>query len=851
MGIGLRGRSTRPTAARRIEGRAAPDLGAPDKAQRVTAAGKHLAIGTDRFSIRGVTYGSFLPRSDGARYPETTRLRNDLESMSVMGFNTVRLYDLPPVDLLQTAQQLGLRLLVGLHYRDWRYEATPGRAANRRIVDRGRREVDALFNRLDESGCDHATVLGVSVGNEVPGDLVRVHGAGAVEHALAQLIDDVHRHDPQLLATYTNYPTTEYLHPGNQDLVTFNVFVEDPLSFRKYLKHLQIVSGDRPLVLTELGLASGVHGLERQADVLGDQLQTVDQVGCAGATIFSWTDEWGVDGEEVPGWGFGITDTDRSLKPAAATAMSWSQSNLKDVGTDWPRVSVVVCAYNEEDTIVECLASLERSDYPDLEVIVCDDGSTDATLELTGRFPFAVLPLPHGGLSRARNAGAEAATGDIVAYLDADAMCHPQWPWYLALAFDDKNVSAVGGPNLAVPNAGLVERAVALAPGSPTEVLTGDDQAEHIVGANMAFRRDVLHDIGGFNPMYTSAGDDVDVCWKLLDRELTIGFSPAAQVFHHRRATISGYLKQQRGYGRAESLLAGAHPGRFNRLGQARWSGFIYGGVGLLPRLLRPVVYHGHQGAAPFQSVSAHRSATALSWATALVPAIVAAGLIGAIGTPFVSALAVIPAVAAIAVALYAVAVAVSIDVDRHEPEPLKLRAIVAAFHIAQPIVRTWGRLTTRRGDSTAETSAVLAARTPAQRDQWTGRRHDWLVDLEARLRRRRLPVVHPGPASACDLIVPLGLFGEVGITVGVAWEWTPHTRVRLRPRWPLAASAALAVLLGATTPGWAGAMLAVTALVAIVTARRLRLVRSVLADSIAPAEVPSNLSQEGLARRS
>ncbi len=806
---------------------------------RVDVIGKHLQIGPDRFVVRGTTYGSFLPRHDGARYPEPRRLRHDLEAMSSMGFNTIRTYDVPPVDLLQTADELDLRVLVGLHYQDWRYEPTPGRAANQRIVDRGLRQVAALFDRIDESGCDRATILGVSVGNEVPGDLVRVHGATAVEDVLTHLIDEVHAYDSELLATYTNYPTTEYLNPANQDVVTFNVFLEESGAFRRYLKHLQVVSGQRPLLVTELGLASGVHGVSRQAEVLNHQLAAVAEVGCAGATVFSWTDEWGVDGQAVPGWGFGLTDDDRQAKPAAATAASWARSSLKDLRTDWPRVSVVVCAYNEEQTIVECLESLERSDYPDLEVIVCDDGSTDATLELSRRFPFTVLPLPHGGLSRARNAGADRATGEIVAFLDADAMCDRQWPWHLALAFDDPEVSAVGGPNLPVPGAGLVERAVALSPGSPTEVLTGDDRAEHIAGCNMAFRPSALSGIGGFNPRYTAAGDDVDVCWKLLDRGLAIGFSPSAQVLHHRRSTVAGYLRQQRGYGRAEALLASAHPGRFNRLGQARWSGFIYGGVGLLPRLLRPVVYHGHQGSAPFQPISVNRSAVALSWATALLPALLMVGLATAVAALAVPALAVIPAVVAATLSVFAVAVAFSVDVDRDEPEPLKLRALVAALHVAQPVVRTWGRVATRtpanETTSTSDGSAEVS---------WSGDRLTWLADLEIRLRSLRLPVVHTGAESRWDLTVPLGPLATAGVATGVAWEWTPHARIDYRPRSLAVLAAGLAVVSMAI---WSLAAGAVAGLLVAVAAAfsfgRLRQVRSALAASTASALGHDNLA--------
>src|SRR6185436_7839942 len=142
-------------------------------------------------------------------------------------------------------------------------------------------------------------------------------------------------------------------------------------------------------------------------------------------------------------------------------------------------------------------------------------------------------------------------SGEIVAYLDGDAHCHPEWPYHLALALEEPGVVAAGGPNLPVLDAGFAERVVAACPGGPMHVLLSDDRAEHIPGCNMAIRRDALSAVGGFDSAFVSAGDDVDVCWKLLDRGGQIAFAPAAQVRHHRRASFAGYLKQQFGYGRS------------------------------------------------------------------------------------------------------------------------------------------------------------------------------------------------------------------------------------------------------------------------------------------------------------
>src|SRR5207245_905156 len=132
------------------------------------------------------------------------------------------------------------------------------------------------------------------------------------------------------------------------------------------------------------------------------------------------------------------------------------------------------------------------------------------------------------------------------------------------------------------PNDGWIADAVANAPGGPNPVLLSDSVAEHIPGCNMAFRKDALEAIGGFDPVFRTAGDDVDVCWRLRDRGGLIGYSPAAVVWHHRRKSIRKFWKQQVGYGKAEALLEHKWPARYNSVGQLSWRGRLYGkGVSL------------------------------------------------------------------------------------------------------------------------------------------------------------------------------------------------------------------------------------------------------------------------------
>ena len=730
--------------------------------QRAVPDGGHLRLADTPFRVKGVTYGSFAKRRDGWPFPEQRQIEADFAAMAECGLNTVRTYAVPPPDLLDSARAHDLRVLIGLDYPDWRMHADFGTRVHRRVRADGlhavRTALDACVGRPE--------VLAISVGNEVPSDIVRLNGRPAVEDILSELVSAVHDGDQDLLATYTSYPTAEYLRVDGQDLITFNVFLENAEQLRPYLHHLQRLAGGRPVIVTELGLAAELHSDGEQARSLAMQLDLVDEVGCAGATIFAWTDEWVTSAGPVEGWGFGLTRIDRSPRPSLDVAGRWATRRIQDLRTSWPSVTAVVCAYNEERHIGECLDSLARVKYPDFEVLVCDDGSSDRTREIAERSGFTVLALPHGGLSAARNAGLARSTGDIVAYLDADAACQPEWPYHLTFAFEDPRVAAVGGPNLPFPEAGLVERAVALSPGGPAEVLVSDTRAEHVPGCNMAFRRSALINVGGFYPAYTAAGDDVDVCWKLLDQGGEIAFSAAAQVLHHRRATIAGYLRQQRSYGRAERMLHGPHRHRFNRLGAARWGGVLYGGPRILPRLLRPIVYHGPMAVAPYQIESRDRAAAAGSWAATLVPLIVA---LGALAIPIAliwPAVLAVPATAGILLAAYAAAVSAAVQLSPREPHPWRLRTLVGLLHVLQPVVRAWGRLRAR----------PLPSRSTSVR-AWTGQRDDWLHSLHRELAARWCAVRVGSPHGSWDLELRVGPVLRCRLRTAVRWQWHPQVR--------------------------------------------------------------------------
>jgi len=480
-----------------------------------------LLAGGKRFWIRGVSYGSFAENSSGERFPEIARVREDFARMRECGINVVRLYDCPGERIADAAHAAGLRLMVDVCWGPRGAELDHPEALGA-AISQTRRNVAALAG--------HPALFLFSLGNEIPPLTVRWHGRRRVAAVVRRLYEAVKELAPDALVTYVNYPPTEHLVPLLEflEVVAFNLYFEDSEAFRRYLMRLQLLAGDRPLMLAELGLDSLRNGEQRQAAFFREYLPILYDRGLCGAVVYGWTDEWAVANRPVEDWAFGLTRADRSPKPALGVVSELFPLLPGFVpGENVPRISVVVCTYNGAATLEACLASLVRQAYPDYEIIVIDDGSGDATPEIACRFPVRYFRQdPNAGLSRARNAGLSLATGEIVAYIDDDAEADPHWLYYLAAALK-RTAVAVGGPNYCHPGDGFTARCIDLAPGNPTHVLLNDELAEHVPGCNMAYKKAALTGIGGFDPAHLVAGDDVDVCWRLSSASSATSTGPA------------------------------------------------------------------------------------------------------------------------------------------------------------------------------------------------------------------------------------------------------------------------------------------------------------------------------------
>jgi O-antigen biosynthesis protein len=783
-------------------GRSEHSVGAPSN-DRPAVRGKFIWLGDEKLYVKGVTYGAFTPDAEGREYHDLDAVERDFELMAEHGINAVRIpHTMPPLSLIDAAHRHGLYVMVGLSA-----EQYAGYLTDRH----GAPDVRKLVRERVRACARHPAILCYALGNEIPASTVRWLGRRRVERYLRSLFEAVKEEDPDGLVTYVNYPSTEYLQLPFLDLVCFNVYLEAQDRLEAYLGRLHTLAQERPLVMSELGFDSLRNGEQKQADVLRWQVQTAFRSGCSGGFIFAWTDEWHRAGEPVDDWRFGLTRHDRTPKPALS-AVQEAFVDVPVVPEHRPCCSVVVCSYNGNHTIDECLDALARVNYPDYEVIVVDDGSITPLADKARSRGFRAIRTDNGGLSNARNIGLQAACGVFVAYVDDDAFPDPDWLSYIVDAFTRTDFVGLGGPNIPPADDPPIAACVARAPGGPMHVLLSDAEAEHVPGCNMAFRRSALEAIGGFDPQFRIAGDDVDVCWRLQERGWRIGFHPSAVVWHRRRPSVRAYLRQQMHYGAAEALLERKWPERFNSLGHARWSGRVYGnGLGYaFNRVQR--IYHGTWGTAPFQSI--YQRAPSILSALPLMPewylvvfALALFSGLGALWRPLLLALPLLTVAVFATVAQAARSVAGVPVPSKSRVRRALMRGLTLGLFLTQPIARLYGRLKHGLVPWPARPSSwamPLPSRLAVWRDDWRAP-SERLEAIEAMLRTGRHVALRGGEFDRWDLELRGGILGAARLVMDVEDHGAGTQLVRVRV-WPRFAFAAIALTLAAAGLAFAAA---------------------------------------------
>jgi glycosyltransferase involved in cell wall biosynthesis len=210
------------------------------------------------------------------------------------------------------------------------------------------------------------------------------------------------------------------------------------------------------------------------------------------------------------------------------------------------RFSVVINTYNRASALAKTLEVLRRQTYQEFEVVVVNGPSTDATSTILSDYAedVKIAHCPVRKLGVSRNIGIDNAAGEIVAFIDDDAVPEFSWLEKLAIAYADPLVAAAGGYVFDVPTGRFLWRIctctrtgdVSTDARPPVGTYLGEraDPFLYLAGCNMSFRRSALVAIGGFNEAILYVYDDVDVCCRFIDKGHTIALLEDAIVYHER-----------------------------------------------------------------------------------------------------------------------------------------------------------------------------------------------------------------------------------------------------------------------------------------------------------------------------
>ena len=228
--------------------------------------------------------------------------------------------------------------------------------------------------------------------------------------------------------------------------------------------------------------------------------------------------------------------------------------------SDLPTISLIVLNWNGREHLSTCLESLSRLDYPEdrLELIVCDNGSTDGSASyVRSSFPsFRLLELDRNyGFAVGNDRAAEAATGEWVGFLNNDMAVPPDWlrqllaplqahPGVTCLAsrilnWDGSAIDFIGG------GINFQGHGLQIDNGAKRSV---HDRARPVLfacGGAMLIKRSVFLEVGGFDPLYFSLFEDVDLGWRLNLLGHDVWYTPKATVLHKHHATLNRFTPQQ------------------------------------------------------------------------------------------------------------------------------------------------------------------------------------------------------------------------------------------------------------------------------------------------------------------
>jgi cellulose synthase/poly-beta-1,6-N-acetylglucosamine synthase-like glycosyltransferase len=230
------------------------------------------------------------------------------------------------------------------------------------------------------------------------------------------------------------------------------------------------------------------------------------------------------------------------------------------------RASVIIPAFNAQETVAGCLNALHAQTLPSSEwqVIIIDDGSTDATKQIVASFHWAnLVSIPHQGAAAARNRGAERARGSILLFTDAD--CEPQTDWIATLlaAFDDPAVMGAKG-TYRTRQRNQIARWVQLEYEEKYARMSRSRTIDFIDTNCAGYRREIFLANGGFDETLP-VDEDQEFSFRMAERGHKMIFVPKAIVYHQHAADLRTYWDRKYRIGYWKVRVHTLHPNKILR----------------------------------------------------------------------------------------------------------------------------------------------------------------------------------------------------------------------------------------------------------------------------------------------
>lgn len=237
-------------------------------------------------------------------------------------------------------------------------------------------------------------------------------------------------------------------------------------------------------------------------------------------------------------------------------------------------ISVVVAVRNEVQYIEKCIKSLANQDYPDYEIIVVDGMSDDDTYELLKKlqkkYDFKLLRNERRNAAAGRNIGIGVARGDVIAFIDGDAVASRNWLSSIAKAFERNSAVGVGGPDLLPEDSEYKARAIGLVMTSPLArggrlnpstqhtMMEKERYVEHIPTCNLCLKKEIFQEVGTFDENFVK-GQDLELNYRIVKAGYKLLYSPSIKVVHYRKHHIRHFASQIYKWAKAKVAIIKKH----------------------------------------------------------------------------------------------------------------------------------------------------------------------------------------------------------------------------------------------------------------------------------------------------